>query len=355
MPFIEVQHLDKFYNNNHCLKDLNLNVESGEIYAVIGPSGAGKTTLLRLINLLDKPTRGKIFFDNIDTDCSSKMRLQLQRRMGMIFQQAVMFNMSVYGNIAYGLKLRGSNKNEIDKKVKNVLELVGLRGFEKRNALTLSVGEAQRVALARVIATEPELLLLDEPTADLDPKNVAIIEGVISHINREDKTTIIIVTHNMPQAERLAEKLALLNEGRLTEMGRTDEVFRRPSSGILASFIRFENIFSGKSSLTEDGTALIDIEGGIQIEAITKKKGHVVAFIRPEDILVSRVPITSSARNMFKGKITEILDANAMIRLKVNVGVEFTVLVTRKSFLEMGLNIDHPVFITFKASSVQII
>jgi len=350
-PLIETHNLCKSYNGTDALKNVNVKVDRGEVLAVVGPSGSGKTTLLRLMNLLEMPTAGEIFFGGRDTASSDTNRLTLRRRMGMVFQQAVLFNETVYENVAYPLKIRGRFKEKNDPKVRDALKLVGLSGFEKKRAIGLSGGEAQRVALAQAMISEPELLLLDEPTVNLDPRNVSIIESVITKVNRERGTTIILATHNMLQAEELATRVAVLREGELAEIGDAKEIFRKPSD-FLASFGRVLNVFTGQSQLTEGGTAIIEIGGGVKIEALTTRTGSITIFIRPEEIIVSKSPIVSSARNMLKGKVEEILDLDQSVQLKVDAGRQFTVNITKKSFQEMRINLGSEIYLSFKASSV---
>lgn len=219
MAKIEVKGLYKSYGDAEILKDINLSVEPGEVLALIGPTGSGKTTLLRLIGLLEKPTVGEIVIDGLDvTKLSEGMRLKIRRRMAMVFQKPVMFKTSVRENVSYGLRIRGESR--IDGRVRAAIEAVGLSGYESRDANTLSGGEMQRIALARALVLEPEILLLDEPTANLDPKTAAAIDALISRF----KGTVIMATHNMLQARRLAERIAVLVEGRLVEVGKPKEV-----------------------------------------------------------------------------------------------------------------------------------
>ncbi|MEM3607226.1 MAG: ATP-binding cassette domain-containing protein [Candidatus Bathyarchaeia archaeon] len=280
-------------------------------------------------------------------------KLCVRRSIGMVFQQSVMFNTTVYNNVAYPLKIRGI-KNGVTEKVKEALELVGLKGFEKRKALTLSGGEMQRVSLAQALVFDPELLLLDEPTANLDPRNTSIIEQVISKVNNERKVTVVMATHNISQAERLAFKIAILYEGRIVEVKNAREIFSKPSE-FLISFANVWNVYSGKASPLEAGLSLIDLGEGVKIEAITQKKGNVTIFIKPEEIIVSTKPIQSSARNVLKGKIIEIIDLNNQVKIKVDTGKEFTAILTKKSFKEMNLNLESQVYLSFKASSIHVI
>ncbi|MEM1539148.1 MAG: ABC transporter ATP-binding protein [Candidatus Bathyarchaeia archaeon] len=352
MPKVEVQNLFKEYSGRQVLRNITFNVQSGELFVLVGPNGTGKTTLLRILDLLEEPTSGKVLFNGELVNYSAKKeRAALRRKIGMVFQQTVLFNMSVFDNVAYPLKVRG--ERDFEQKVKTTLELVQLKEFERKNALTLSGGEAQRVAIAQALVTEPELLLLDEPTANLDPRNTSMIEEIISHINRERKTTIIMTTHNMFQAENLADRIAFLNDGKIELLGTFQEIFGKQSQPI-QSFTRLENVFHGVSKITPEGTSIVDIGSGLQVEAAFKKAGNVTLRIPPEDIILSIQPLVSSARNTFEGKITQISEMGHVVKLKVNVrGKNFAVQITKRSFNEMRLNIDSKVYITFKASSVQ--
>ncbi|MEM2241538.1 MAG: ABC transporter ATP-binding protein [Candidatus Bathyarchaeia archaeon] len=348
---VEVKNLFKEYSGRQVLKGITFSVQKGEFFVLLGPNGSGKTTLLKILDLLEEPTSGEVWLNGEPVDySSSKERVMLRRRIGMVFQQTVLFNMSVLDNVAYPLKVRG--ERNFEQKVKSVLELVQLKGFERKNALTLSGGEAQRVAIAQALVTEPELLLLDEPTANLDPKNASIVEEVISHINREKEITIIMTTHNVSQVENLADRVAILDGGRMELLGTFQEIFRSPSPN---KNLAMDNIFHGVSRITNEGTSIIDIGDGMHIEAAFKRVGNVTIHVPPEDIILSKYPLISSARNTFEGTITQITDIGHIVRLRVKVmsSKDFIVQVTKRSFNEMQLNIGSKVYIAFKASSVQ--
>jgi tungstate transport system ATP-binding protein len=347
---IQLRDITKRYEKIKALDKINLNVAEGEILSLLGPNGAGKTTLLRIMAGIEKPTSGEVIFKGVKVN--QKNLDQLRLKATMVFQRTALFNTSVYKNVAYGLKLRRTPKQETESKVKEALKTVKLEGYEKRPAKKLSGGEQQRVALARALVLDPELLLLDEPTANIDPKNVAIIEEALTWVNKQKGTTMVIATHNMFQAQSLAQRAALILDGKIRQTGTIREIFETPSK-YLASFARLENSFLGFSKTTPEGTSLIDIGEGVQIEAAFQRTGKTMVYIRPEDIIISRKPVVSSARNVFKGRIVEMIDQGPVMKLKVQAGKEFVVQVTKKSFNEMQLNMGSPVFLVFKASAVQ--
>ncbi|HEA46964.1 MAG TPA: phosphate ABC transporter ATP-binding protein [bacterium] len=238
---IRTHDLSKEYNGEAILKKINLQLERGRIHAIIGPSGVGKSVLLRLLNLLEEPTSGEIHFDG--RALKENDRLELQRRMTLVFQKPVLFNTSVYENVAYGLKVRKENRRSILEKVRKALEVVDLKNYEHKRARNLSGGEKQRVAIAQAMVLEPEILFLDEPTSDLDPRNVAIIEELIKYINEEFKITVVIATHNMFQAKRLAHEATFLFGGRIIESGKAQEIFTKPKDRRVLRFIEGKMIF----------------------------------------------------------------------------------------------------------------
>lgn len=272
----------------------------------------------------------------------------------MVFQKTILFNTSVYKNLAYGLKFRGVPKREIDKRVKDILRIVGLEGYEKRWAKSLSGGEQQRVSLARAIVLDTEVLLLDEPTANLDPRNASIIEDTILTVNRERGTTIIMATHNMFQAKTLADRVAIIMGGEIKQISTPKEVFFTPSKH-LARFANVENFFSGISKILKEGTSIIKLSEDLAIEAATRVEGEVTFFIRPEDIIVSKEKFRSSARNIIKGKVSGVTDLGDTVKLRVDAGKEFIVHITKRSFKEMKLNIGSTVFLAFKATSICVL
>jgi tungstate transport system ATP-binding protein len=236
MSFISVRGLYRKAGGKTILKDVNLDVEKGDILGIIGPSGAGKTSLLRVLDMLDRPDAGHVLLDGKDLWAGN--RLETQRSMAMVFQKPVTFSRSVYGNIAYGMRLRKIPGAEIDAAVGDALKVLDMQGKEWQYARSLSGGEAQRLAFARAYVLKPKVLLLDEPTANLDPANASIMERAILDINRRYGTTVILVTHNMYQARRLAGRTAFMMDGELVEMKPTHELFEHPADPRTAGFVK---------------------------------------------------------------------------------------------------------------------
>ncbi len=251
-----IENLCMAFGEKEVLKDIDLVIRRGEIFALIGPSGAGKTTLLRILNLFEKPTFGSLVFEGtmlngtydekntpktpyLNTGTTGAVR----RKMSLLFQTPAIFNASVFDNVAYALKVRGFDYRTIETKVTSALNIVGLFGMEKQKARTLSGGEAQRMAFARAIVYDPEILLLDEPTANLDPANVAKIEEIIKRIRSERGTTIVIATHNIPQVRRIADRVGILLNGELIEVNSKEGIFTSPEDARSAAFLKGEMIY----------------------------------------------------------------------------------------------------------------
>ena len=243
MPFVEFKSISKKFPEKEVLKNINFEIEKGETFIIIGPNGSGKSTILRLIHMLDTPTSGTIIFDGQDTNSSTENQLKLRRRQSMVFQNPIMFRTTVYNNIAAGLKFRKKKPEEIDKKVKEILKYFNMLELADQKATTLSGGELQKVAITRVLVLKPELLLLDEPTANLDPTSGALIEEMIKSIKQKKEHTILMTTHNMFQAKRLADRVAFLYEGEIIESGPVKEIFENPKDKRVKAFISGEIIF----------------------------------------------------------------------------------------------------------------
>jgi tungstate transport system ATP-binding protein len=347
-----LRNITKIFSGITALNNVSLQIHKGEILALLGPNGSGKSTLLRILAFLEKPSKGEVYF--YGKKVTDKNMSQMRLESTMVFQKTMLFSTTVYENIAYGLKVRRMPKNEVEEKVDRTLRLARLEGFEKRQAKKLSGGEQQRVALARALVLNTKLLLLDEPTANLDPKNASIIEEVIAEANQKLKITIVMATHNMFQAKNLPHRIALIKDGKIDEVGTPAEIFGRFSK-TLASFAALENTFNGTAKVTEDGTTLVDIGNGIHLVAAAQGSGSVSIFVSPEDIILSRDLIVSSARNLFKGRVVGVSDLGSIVKLQIDAGKQFVVQITKCSFNEMQLSVDSEVYMAFKASSVHLV
>lgn len=355
-PIIETTELGQRLNGRDVLRNINLRIDRGEVFALIGPTGSGKTTLLRLLDLIDSPSQGKVYFDGTDVTEAAGHRLEARRRMAFVLQKPVVFNASVYDNIAYGLKWRGISRDDIRKRLDEVLEMVDLTDFRKRNARMLSGGETQRVAIARAIATGPEVLLLDEPTANLDPVSTMKIEELITDIIQRYHTTIVIATHDISQGQRLAGRVGMLQNGEILQTGGWHEAFNSPRNREMANFVGIENIIDGVVLTSEDNVVTIGTDDSV-IEAVSDCAvgDRIHACIRSEEVTLALARLTSSARNTFTGEITRLTITGPVARIEIDCGFRLVALVTRRSVEEMPLDKGRQVYASFKATAVHVI
>ena len=236
-----LEHIRHCYGNRTVLDIPHLTVQRGEILALVGPSGAGKSTLLRLLNYLERPTQGRIWFQSQLIDNHKAVPLSLYRRVTMVFQRPIMRSTSVLNNAAYGLQIRGIAHARDAARV--ALDKLGLLHLANKPARTLSSGEMQRVALVRALLIEPEVLLLDEPTANLDPYNIKLIEQALVDTHQQRGTTVVLVTHNIFQARRLAQRVALLLEGQIVEVSDVTTFFESPANPRTKAFLRGDIVY----------------------------------------------------------------------------------------------------------------
>ncbi len=251
---VEVRNVTHFYGRTKVLDEINLKVRKGEFFSLLGPSGAGKTTLLRIIGGFVFPTRGSVYIQNERMD----HRPPYQRNTTMVFQHLALFpHMNVFDNVAYGLKVRRRPWQEIARRVAEVLELVKLTGFENRYPKQLSGGQQQRVALARSIVVEPSVVLFDEPLGSLDLKLRREMEVELKNLQRVLGTTFIYVTHDQEEALTMSDRIGVINEGRLEQVGTVEEIYEKPRTRFVADFIGDTNLIEGKVVSIQDQVATL--------------------------------------------------------------------------------------------------
>jgi len=354
MSLIELVDLQQRHGSRTTLKSVSLSIEKGEILAIIGPTGAGKTTLLRLIDQLDNPASGKVLFNG--REVTPQLRTKVRRQISMVLQKPVVFDASVYDNVAFPLTVRKLDRKAIPERVNAMLKTVGLEGYQKRKARTLSGGETQKVALARALITDPQVLLLDEPTANLDPVSLNTIERLILQFNRDNGMAIVVATHEMAQGQRLAHRIGVMMDGELIQVGKPEDIFYAPSDLRVARFVGVENILKGSVTANEGGLAQIGLNGH-SLEAVTDHRagGEVHVFIRPEEVTISLQPPSSSARNSFRGEAKLVALSGPYARVEIDCGISLVALVTRRSAEELGLKVGQQVHASFKATAVHVI
>lgn len=240
-PSYAIENLTKVYQSRTVLSIEKLDIHPGEILVIVGPSGSGKSTLLRMLNFLESPTAGRVLYRDEQFDPQRGVSLEIRRTVTTVSQRPLLLNRSVHANVEFGLRLRG--RRDRDGAVRTALEKVGLVALERQAARTLSGGEAQRVALARAMVIHPEVLLLDEPTANLDPYNVGVIEEAVHRLNAERGTTVVLVTHNVFQARRLAHRVAFILDGKIVEVAEAESFFEHPRDPRTAAFVRGEMVY----------------------------------------------------------------------------------------------------------------
>lgn len=332
------------------LRQVSLDIAPGEYFVVLGPTGAGKTVLLETIAGLYQPKRGRILADDGDITNVPPER----RGIGFVYQDYVLFpHLSVEENVAFGLHMQRQESEVIRKRMAEISDLLGIDHLLHRRSDTLSGGEKQRAALARALVVEPRLLLLDEPLSALDPETREGLQRELARLHRELGTTTLHVTHDFEEAIALGDRIAVLNEGQVVQVGSPEEIFRKPASEFVARFVGVRNIFRGKLRAKKEGYKVLPLDG-VEVSVVTDLVGRVHGSIRPEEIVLSREPLRSSARNSFRGRIVNVADRGTLIYVTVCVPPDFTCAITRRSLEEMKLREGLEVYVAFKASAVHI-
>lgn len=313
---VKLENFSKSYGEKEIIKDINLEVYEGEFLTLLGSSGCGKTTILRSISGLDYPTSGKVYIDGEDVTNLEPPK----RQVNTIFQNYALFPlMTIEENIAFGLKMKKIPKDEIKKRVDAMLELVHLEGYEKRKPKELSGGEQQRVSIVRGLINNPKVLLLDEPLSALDLKLRKKMQIELKQLQKKLGITFIYVTHDQDEALSMSDRIVVLREGKIEQIGSPVEVYENPDSLYVADFLGEANVFNGR---------IVSIEGSKSIVRTHNKDivifnndflegNEVNIVVRPENIKLTR---TERKNNCFEGKIIEQIYDGAFTKILIKVG-----------------------------------
>jgi sulfate/thiosulfate transport system ATP-binding protein len=340
---IEIENISKQFGSFAALNDVSLSIPSGELVALLGPSGSGKTTLLRIIAGLESADAGRILFNGQDTT-TSHVR---ERQVGFVFQHYALFrHLSVFENIAFGLRVRPRatrpSKAEITEKVMELLRLVQLEGMAKRYPAQLSGGQRQRIALARALAVEPQVLLLDEPFGALDAQVRAELRRWLRRLHDEIHVTSVFVTHDQEEALEVADRIVVMNKGRIEQSGTPDNVYEHPANPFVLNFLGNVNLFHGRVSQGQAkmGALQVDSSGYDGVD-----NAPAVAYVRSHDIEIERSPQDSTA---IKAEIKHIQKLGPAVRVTLAIegnGEFLEAELTRDVFQSLGLQNGESVFV----------
>ena len=330
---IELKEISKTYGDNKVLNNLSLNIKKNEFLTLLGPSGCGKTTTLKIIAGFENADEGIVLFgdENITTLPPYK------RKLNTVFQKYALFpHMNIYENIAFGLKIKKLPKSEIDKKVKEMLKLVALEGFEKRSVESLSGGQQQRVAIARALVNEPEVLLLDEPLGALDLKLRKEMQIELKKIQQRLGITFIFVTHDQEEALTMSDTIVVMNKGVIQQMGSPEDIYNEPANAFVADFIGESNILDG--IMIEDYKVEFSNIVFPCVDAGFNKNEKIDVVIRPEDI-----EITSPENGMLQGKVNSVTFKGVHYEIEVEENSQKWIIHSTKTAVVdsiIGLNIE---------------
>ncbi len=297
---VEIQGVSKYFEEVKVLDNICLSINKGEFFSILGPSGCGKTTLLRIIAGFERPDSGKIIIDGVDyTDVPP-----YKRPVNMVFQNYALFpHLNVFENVAFGLRYQNLGRLEVKKKVFEVLELVKLTGLENRKPSELSGGQKQRVALARALVLKPKVLLLDEPLNALDPKLRKEMQIELKKLQHEVGITFIFVTHDQEEALSISDRIAVINAGRIEQVGTGYEIFEKPRTEFVASFMGARNLFTGNLRKLNKYVFEVELPNlarfKISVNKVNSKfnstSGELKFVVRPEKIFIRKTPLKNQA------------------------------------------------------------
>jgi tungstate transport system ATP-binding protein len=334
-----------------------LQIEEGELLSLIGPNGAGKSTLLQSLGSLTKLAAGEIIFKG-ERIAADHAGFGYRRRISMVFQDPLLFDTTVFENVASGLRIRGLKKEKIDRIVGENLERFGIPHLLQRSARKISGGEAQRVALARAFATQPEILFLDEPFASLDPPTRESLLMDLEAILRQTGTTTLMATHDRMEALRFSDRIAVMSQGKIFQIGSPYEVMNHPVDAFVASFVGMETILEGTVIQSDQGSFLT-LVGEKMVEAVGDigLGDRVTLCIRPENVTLSVTPIhqATSARNVFQGIVEKVVPMGIYYKVQLQCGFPLVAYITTHSVDNLKLEEGKEVIASFKATAIHVV
>jgi tungstate transport system ATP-binding protein len=357
MILLEARNLEVERGGMITLNVPSLSIQQGEILSLIGPNGAGKTTLLQALCYLLKPFRGEISFRGERVNASHSAFVY-RRKLAMVFQEPLLFDTTVFENVASGLKIRGIAKEDIRRIVVQQLDRLGIGHLSHRSARKISGGEAQRTSLARAFALQPEILLLDEPFASLDPPTRESLIEDLEAILRQTRTTTLFATHDRQEALRLSDRIAVMNNGKILQIGSPEEVMNHPVDEFVASFVGVETILTG-NVIKKDGGTFVASVSGKELETVGEAQigEEVVLGIRPEHVTLAAHSSreTTSARNLFPAKIEKIVSLGPYQKVQLDCGFPLAAYVTHHSVENLSLGEGKVVMASVKATAIHVI
>lgn len=330
-----------------------------EFVSLIGPNGSGKSTLLlSIMGLLQRAAGELLYRSTAVARGNGRAMIEHRRKMAMVLQDPCLFDVSVFENVASGLRIRGLGRAEVRRRATSYLERFGLEGMAERSARNLSGGEARRVSLARALVAEPEVLLLDEPFTGLDPSIRQSIVDDLERTIRETGTAAILVTHDQAEALRLSDRIVVMDGGRVVQSDAPSVVMNQPVNPFVASWFGMESVLDGVIRRTGGSEIVVSVSGR-EIEAVGEGSpgDHVYCCIRPEGVLLSVVNPSSStsARNVFPAQIVSVVSAGPFLKLKLDCGFSLVAHLTHESFAALKLEQRREVFASFKATAIHVI
>jgi molybdate/tungstate transport system ATP-binding protein len=328
-----------------------LTVASGEYFILLGPTGAGKTLLLETIMGFHKPDEGKIFMDETDvTDFPPE-----KRNIGYVPQHSVLFpHMNVYQNIEFGLKVRHFEQAKRKSIIQDVMNLTSLTSLARHNVDTLSGGERQKLSLARVLAIQPNVILLDEPLTGMDAQTATEFKRELKRIHRAGKT-IVHVTHNQMEGFSLGERMAIIRKGQIVQTGKTRDVISRPRDEYVARFLGYENVFRVRLERNTDSTSLVRAENAILEVAERVNTAECTIAFRPEDLEVNVAEKSATPANFFEGIVVDLTDQGRFVAITFNAGLTLHGVITRSAFVEKPLEIGMKVKLFIEPSRIKVL